>query len=117
MFTAVYIYRVPREHVGAFLAIQREALAIYRAHGALDDETLAPVSLAAKYGCAAFDDALPVAPGEEIFISLGRFRDRAHHDAVLARVDADPRIGELYAAVGGLLDIVRIARGEFARAV
>lgn len=117
MFTTIYIYRVPRRNVEAFLRVQREAAAIYREFGALDDETLAPVNLEPKYGCSAFPASLDVEDGEEVFISLSRFRDRAHHDEVMGLVDADERIDRLYEEVTMLLDVGRVVRGEFGRVV
>jgi uncharacterized protein YbaA (DUF1428 family) len=117
VFTSIYIYRVPCENVEAFLQVQREAADIYRRYGALDDETFAPVNLEAKYGCVAFPGALDVGPGEEVFVSLSRFRDRAHHDQVMVQIDADDRISELYRQVTTLLDVSRVVRGEFKRIV
>jgi uncharacterized protein YbaA (DUF1428 family) len=117
MFTSIYIYRVPCENVESFLQVQREAAAIYRALGALDDETFAPADLEPKYGCTDFPSALAVGEGEEIFISLSRFRDRAHHDEVMRLVDADERINRLYEEVTMLLEVGRVVRGEFRRIV
>jgi len=117
MFTSIYIYRVPCENVEAFLRVQQEAAAIYRRCGAIDDETFAPVNLAAKYGCDSFLSALDVGEGEKVFISLSRFRDRTHHDEVMAQVDSDERIDELYDKVTVLLDLSRVVRGEFERVI
>jgi uncharacterized protein YbaA (DUF1428 family) len=46
-------------------------------------------------------------------VGVARFRNRGDHDAVLARVDADPRISDLYCQISELLDVSRIVRGEF----
>jgi uncharacterized protein YbaA (DUF1428 family) len=117
MFTSVYIYRVPHKNVDAFLRVQQEAAAIYQRYGAVDDETFAPVNLEEKYGCVSFLDILDVEEDEEVFISLSRFRDRAHHDKVMAQVDADEQISELYDEVTTLIDISRVVRGAFERVV
>ena len=117
MYVSIYIYRVPRENAAAFLDVQKEAAAIYKRHGALVDETYALASLEAKYGCAAFAQALDVEKGEEVFFGLSRFRDRAHHDEVMTQVDGDERINELYDEVTKLLDVGRVVRGEFESAV
>jgi len=113
MFTSIYIYRVPRENVDAFLRIQQEAAAIYKRYGALADETYAPVNLEAKYRCVSFSDALDVGEDEVVFIGISRFRDRAQHDQVMSQVDSDGRISDLYNEVTKLLDINRVVRGEF----
>ena len=117
MFTSIYIYRVPRENVDAFLRIQREAAAIYESYGALADETYAPVDLKAKYGCVPIFEALDLGEDKEVFIGISRFRDRAHHDQVMSQVDSDERISDLYNEVTKLLDINRVVRGEFERVV
>lgn len=113
MYTSIYIYRVQRDKVAAFLRVQREAAAIYCQYGALDDETFAPCNLEAKYGCVPFAAAFEVEAGEEVLVSLGRFRDLAHHDEVMGRVDADDRISKLYEEMTSLLDVGRVVRGEF----
>ena len=117
MFASIYLYPVRRKNRTAFLKVQQEAAAIYRRYGALDDETFAAVNLAAKYGCTAFSDALSIQEGEDLYVSLSRFRDRAHHDEVMAQIDADPRINELYDTMMTLLDSGCIVRGEFERVV
>lgn len=117
MYVSVYIYRVPRENVAGFLHVQKEAAAIYQRYGALVDETYGLVPLEAKYGCSTFPQALDVGKGEEVFFGLSRFRDRAHHDEVMAQVDRDERINELYDEVTKLVDVARVVRGEFELAV
>jgi len=117
VFISIYIYRVPRENVDVFLRVQREAAEIYRRCGAIHDETFAPVNLEAKYGCAGFTGAFDIRDGEEVFIGLSSFHDRPHHDTVMAQVDRDERINELYEEVANLLDVGRVVRGEFERVV
>ena len=115
MFISIYIYRVPRENVDVFLRVQRDAAEIYRRCGAIDDVTFAPVNLEAKYGCAGFTGALDIREEEEVFIGLSSFHDRKHHDTVMAQVDRDERISELYEEIAGLMDVGRVVRGEFER--
>jgi uncharacterized protein YbaA (DUF1428 family) len=117
MYTSIYIYRVPRDHVAQFLQVQREAAEIYRRYGALDDETYGPCNLEGKYECTPFPAAFEVEEGEEVFVSLSRFRDLVHHDEVMSQVDTDDRISQLYEKVAGLLDVGRVVRGEFERVV
>jgi uncharacterized protein YbaA (DUF1428 family) len=54
---------------------------------------------------------------EELFIGLSRFQDRNHHDEVMAKVDADAQINDLYAEMLTLLDMSRVVRGKFERVV
>ena len=117
MYTSIYIYRVSKKNVDAFLRVQREAATIYEHYGALDDVTYVTSDLKAKYGCVAFGDALGIAEDEVILVGISSFRDRTHHDEVMAKVDSDKRIEELYAEVTALLDVGRVVRGEFERMV
>ncbi|MEM2921689.1 MAG: DUF1428 family protein [Candidatus Bathyarchaeia archaeon] len=117
IYASVYIYRVPSKKVDAFLLVQKEAAAIYRSHGAIDDETFAPLDLKAKYGCASFADTLRLKEDEVVFIGMSLFRDGAHHDEVMAKVDADKRTNVLYRRITELFDIQRITRGEFKREI
>jgi uncharacterized protein YbaA (DUF1428 family) len=117
LYAAIYVYVVPCENVARFLEIQREAAEICLRYGAIDDLTFAPTNLDAKYGCSPFGGVVPLQPSERLFISVGKFRDRAHHDEVMTRVDRDPRINELNYEIVRLLDVSRITRGEFQRIV
>ena len=113
MLVQLYIYRFPKAHVSTFLQIQKEAASLYKKHGALDDETFKPSNLESKYGCIAFPDALNVKDDELIFFSVTRFHNRSHEDQVMAKVNSDERISELYDRVTHLLEINRVVRGEF----
>ena len=117
MYTVIYLFPVPRANVEGFARVQREAAEVYKRYGALDDETHAPLNLEAAYGCAGFSDAFELKEDEHLFVGLSRFRDRAHHDEVMGGVDADERIGTLYAEMLALLEMDRVVRGEFERIV
>lgn len=116
MHTIVYVYRVAPDRVDDFLEIQRAAARIYVEHGALDDETLGAVDLSPRYGCRGFADAFG-AGDDAVLIGLARFRDRAHHDEVMERVNRDARIDALFEQVGAVLDLGEVALGEFRRVV
>ena len=109
----MYIFRVPGDKVETFLRVQKSAEQIYKQYGALDDETFAPADLAAKYGCASFASAVDVDSSEQLHVGLSRFRDRAHHDEVMSKVDNDERIGELYIEMLTIIDMGHTLRGEF----
>ncbi len=113
MLVQLYIYRVPKENVSTFLQIQREAANLYKKYGALDDETFEPSNLESKYGCVAFPDALSVQDNELIFFSVTRFHNKSHEDQVMAKVNSDEKINELYDRVTRLIEINRVVRGEF----
>lgn len=115
MYIAIYIYPVAVERTARFLEIQNRAAAICTEHGALSDRTYAPAVLGAKYGCLDMLGSVEVREGEDVFVGITSFRDRAHHDEVMSRVDSDPRIDELFSAIAEVVDVKRIRRREFSR--
>jgi uncharacterized protein YbaA (DUF1428 family) len=117
MYASIYFFRVPVDRLDAFLRIQREAAEIELGYGALEDATFLAANLERKYGLAGFSDVIPLRRDEVLAIEVARFRDLAHHDAVMARVDVDPRIEALYEELTGLLDVRRLLRGEFERVI
>lgn len=114
MYTVIYLFPVARDNAETFLRVQREAGEIYERYGALEDETLEPLNLGAAYGCAGFASVIPLKEDEDLYIGLSRFRDGAHHDEVMAKVDADARINALYAEMLSVLEMSRVVRGAFA---
>jgi uncharacterized protein YbaA (DUF1428 family) len=117
MFTSVYFCRVPLQNRTQFLEIQRKAAAIYVRHGAIGDWTFGPDNLDSKYGCSSFLTEITTQRGEELFFSLSLFHSRADHDRIMATVDNDPEIAELYLAIGKAIDLSRVIRGEFNRLI
>jgi uncharacterized protein YbaA (DUF1428 family) len=117
MFSSISIYIVPSENADQFVRVQREALAILQDEGCLDEMTFAPADLSSKYGCAAFDRSVGAGPDEQVFVSVSKYHNRAHHDEVMEKVDADPRLSQLHLEMSKLLDTGRIVRGEFERRV
>ncbi len=113
MFVVVYFFRVPKQHVSGFLSVQQEAGEIYKHYGALADETFAPSDLDAKYGCGSLLSVIDLADHEQLHIGISRFENRDHHDEVMSKVDADPRIQTLYEEMLTLIDMSRTSRGEF----
>ena len=116
MHVIVSLFRVAPDRADTFVEIQREAARIYVEHGALDDETLGAVDLSARYGCRGFGEAID-AGDDVVFVGVTRFRDRAHHDEVMERVNSDPRIDALFAQVSSVVEVSDVAIGEFERIV
>jgi uncharacterized protein YbaA (DUF1428 family) len=117
MYMSIYVYFVQRENIEPFLKVQRETADIVRRYGALDDATFAEVDLKAKYATIAFGNKFNLNPGEKVFVGVSSFRNREHHDEVMAKVDEDERIDELYRRITTVLDVRRVVRGEFKRLV
>lgn len=114
MFVTVYVYRVADDHVDRVLEINAAASARYVELGALDDQTLATVDAGPKYGCAGLAELIEVAEGEQLFFGLATFRDAEHHAEVMAAVDADPIIDDLFAQMTDVVDLTRFVRADFA---
>lgn len=116
MYIVFNIYRVPKVHVPAFLRIQAAAAQVYKREGALDDATFVPADLGTLYGCLPLSTAIEVADDEAMLIGISTFQDRAHHNLVMVRVDADPQINALFAEVQQVLTLERVLRAVFERA-
>jgi uncharacterized protein YbaA (DUF1428 family) len=69
--------------------------------------------IAPKYGCLGLGDTVPAADDEIVFIGIDGFRDQAHFREIMPRIDADPRINELFAEIQKVVDLATIVRGEF----
>ena len=113
MYASIYIYRIKKENVDEFLAIEREAAKLYMEHGAISNDTYRASNLTAMHGCVTFTDALDVDEDEEVLIGLSGFTDQAHHDKAMSEVESDPRIQELFARVTKVIVLDRTVRGEF----
>ncbi len=115
-YVALYAFRIPAANVERFLAIQREAAELQRRHGGADDVTYTCMDSGSKYGLKTLGDVLGAERDEVVLVEVATFRDRSQHDEVMARIDADPRIGELYREVTELVDLSRCVRSELEQA-
>lgn len=121
MFSSIYIFRVSAQNLDAFIEAQREAAAMYRDHGALEDATYVALDTTGKYDCDDFDVALPSGGAGDSVIVVGtdRFADKAAYERAMRAIDEDDRFHRLSATVGELLgdDAGLALRGEFERVV
>jgi len=113
MYSSIYLHRVPHYNIDAFVHILNAAAKLYGEHGAVACRLYAPKNMAAKYDCLPFGDVITIAEHEHFFIEVNEFHDLAHHDVVMAKVDADPRIHQLYEDLKVIVDVSCIVRGEF----
>lgn len=113
MYTSIYIYRIKKENVEDFLAIEHEAVKVYLEHGARFYDVYRASNLTDIYGCLAFPDAMDVGDNEEVLVGLTGFNDKLHHDSSMSNVNEDPRIQDLFARVTRVLRLDRTVRGEF----
>ncbi|MDD4975302.1 MAG: DUF1428 family protein [Bacteriovorax sp.] len=117
MFTSLYFYRVPKKNVDLFLNIQKKSSEIYKKYGAIDDWTFGPDNLKEKYGCSSFLKEISLLPNEELFFSLSLFETKDEHDRIIALIDSDKEISNLYEKISELIDISKVVRGEFNRLI
>ena len=78
MFIVTYSYKVPKSKIRSYLNLQKKVKAIYLKHGCLSYEV--------------FEKAQK--DGERMEIE--KFENKGHFKKVIARVDMDPRIPELF---------------------
>jgi uncharacterized glyoxalase superfamily protein PhnB len=112
MYQAFYLYHVPIENVDRFLRIIGEASEIYLRYGAGESMTMLVTDGQAKYGCRGLSDLLQASPEEKLFVGIDSFRDLDEFRLLMARIDADPRIVELYNEIQQVIDVGKIARWE-----
>lgn len=117
MFISLYFYRIPKNQIDEFIRIQKKSAEIYRKYGAVDDWTFGAEDLTSKYGCDSFLNSIRIEPTESLFLSLSQFVSREEHDRVMALVDCDPEIANLFEEACIVMDISRVIRGEFNRLV
>jgi len=86
LFVVVYHYRVPMERTKRYITLEQQAIQIYMEHGCL--------------GVEIYRDA----KDPRRWMEINRFRDREHHNDVVAAVDADPRMGPLFEEFISLFD-------------
>jgi uncharacterized protein YbaA (DUF1428 family) len=113
VFNVIYNYRVPQKVEEEFLHIQSKASEIYRSYGSLEQETFVLTNQKLKFRCVPFSNVIDVDDDERVFVSLSRFRGKAHHDDVMRQIDSDLRIDRLFQEITGLIDLNRVIRGEF----
>ena len=111
------LFRVPAEKEAAILRVLGDAAVVVIECGATACEVFALKDAPAKYGCRPIGEAFGAGAGERGYLELMWFRDWAHCDEVMARLDADPRIGSLYDELTSLIDIGTVARGELEREI
>lgn len=117
MYSVLYFYCIPKEHVDIFLRIQKEAAKIYQEYGAIGDWTFSPEDLTGKYGCVSFQNKIEIKPNEDLYFSMSLFESKIDHDRMISLIDNDKRIEILYLEISKIIDLSRVTRGEFNRVI
>ena len=86
---------------------------IWKEHGALDYVEAVGDDLKIKGMVSSFPKIARLKPGETVFFSYITYKSRAHRDAVLKKVMADPRIQQLCDPKDTPFDFKRLNYGGF----
>jgi uncharacterized protein YbaA (DUF1428 family) len=90
-YVDAFVVPVPRANLGAYVAMAELAARVWTEHGALDYREW--VADDATFGdFTSFPRAVQLKDDEIVVFAVISFQDRAHRDAVNARVMADPRM-------------------------
>ena len=101
MLIVTYSYKVPKSKIRAYLNLQKKVKAIYLKHGCLSYEV--------------FEKAEK--DGE--WMEIERFKNKSHFKMVVARVDKDPQILELFSKFCSIVNVKQnpVVTKEFAKRI
>ncbi len=91
MYLDGFVVPVPRDRIEDYKAMAAKAIDVWIEHGALS-ATEAMGDDVPQGVVTSFPMAVKLEPDEVVFFSYITYRDRAHRDAVNAKVMADPRM-------------------------
>ena len=107
-----FVTPVPKRSLAKYTAMGRKWGRIWRDHGALSyTETIADDVKPGKL--TSFPQAVKLKPGEVVWLSFVRYRNRAHRDRVNKNAMNDPRAQEIMADKDVPFDMKRIFFGGF----
>ena len=90
-----YVVPVVTARIDEYLAIARESALIWRELGALS--VIEAQAVDAPLGeVTSFPRSVALTPEETVFVAYLTFRDRAHRDAVMARMESHSRMIDLF---------------------
>jgi uncharacterized protein YbaA (DUF1428 family) len=113
MYKVFYLYPVLKQKKDRFIELNKKASMIYKEYGALEDDTYQSTFIDAVYGCKGMESSVELLENETLMCSVSTFTTKEHHDSVMGKVDADPRIDELYSEMVNVIEMSRVVRGEF----
>jgi uncharacterized protein YbaA (DUF1428 family) len=108
-----FVVPVPKKNLAKYKAMGRRMGRIWRDHGALSyTETMADDVKPGK--TTSFPQAVKLKPGEVVWLSFAKFRNRRHRDRVNKNAMNDPRVAKLMANPKDMpFDMRRIFFGGF----
>ncbi len=107
-----FVVPVPKRNLAKYKDMARKMGRVWRDHGALSyTETIADDVKPGKV--TSFPQAVKLKPGETVWLSFVRFRNRAHRDRVNKNAMKDPRVAKIMAGKEMPFDMKRIFFGGF----
>lgn len=101
MFIVIYSCKVPKSKIKEYLDLQKEVRAIYLKHGCLSYEV--------------FEKSQK----DEEWLEIGKFENKSHFKKVVARVDKETKIGELFQRFCSIVDVKKnpVVTKEFVKRI
>jgi uncharacterized protein YbaA (DUF1428 family) len=107
-----FILPVPKKNLDAYRRMAAKAGKVWREHGAL--EYVEAVAEDVKVGkITSFPRSVKRKPTETVIFSWIVYKSRAHRDAVLKKVMADPRLAKMMDPKAMPFDMKRMIYGGF----
>ncbi len=113
-YVQLFVYRVPKTNRDALQSLLRKIANKLREHGTLRSEFYQLYSTEAFQGFTTIANTFTLGPGEELWVELDHYRERAHRDSVMADLAKDTNAGALFRQLGPLVSAgYSIVMGEF----
>lgn len=107
-----FVVPVPRKKLAAYFRIAKKASKLWKEHGALEYRECVGDDLNIKF-CLPFPKGIKTRPGETVVLAYIVYKNRAHRDAVNAKVMKDPRIQAMCDPKNTPFDFERMLYGGF----
>ena len=107
-----YVVPIPKEKVGAYQKIAKQARKIWLEHGALDYRECVGEDLDSEWA-TPFTKGIRSKPGETIVFAYIVYKSRKHRDQVNAKVMKDPKIANMCDPKDMPFDCKRMLYGGF----
>ena len=112
-YCSIFLYRVPRRKVEAFVQALRPIMRLFEDSGCLSDELLRPKDMNAKFGGLTLPSAIDLNSDEELWVEIARFRDASHMKAVHSTVAKNPDLEKLHSRFDLLISGNHVYHAEF----
>ncbi len=112
-YCSIFLYRVPRRKVDAFVQALRPIMRLFESSGCLSDELLRPREMDPKLGGLSLPRAIALSSDEELWIEIASFRDASHMKEVHSIVAKNPDLERLHSRFDLLISGNQVYHAEF----